>query len=30
VAVMVDARRPLQATAAAALVENENYWASWK
>jgi homogentisate 1,2-dioxygenase len=30
VAVMVDARRPLQATAAAALVENPNYWASWK
>jgi homogentisate 1,2-dioxygenase len=30
VAVMVDACRPLQATAAAALVENENYWASWK
>jgi homogentisate 1,2-dioxygenase len=30
VAVMVDAYRPLQATAAAGLVENENYWASWK
>ena len=30
VAVMVDAFRPLQATAAAALVEKENYWASWK
>ena len=30
VAVMVDAFRPLQATAAAQLVENENYWASWK
>ena len=30
VAVMVDTYRPLQATAAAALVENENYWASWK
>ena len=30
VAVMVDACRPLQATAAAALVENEDYWASWK
>jgi len=30
VAVMVDAARPLQATAAAAGVENEGYWASWK
>ena len=30
VAVMVDTYRPLQATAAASLVENENYWASWK
>ena len=30
VAVMVDTFRPLQATAAAGLVENENYWASWK
>lgn len=30
VAVMVDTFRPLQATAAASLVENPNYWASWK
>jgi len=30
VAVMVDAFRPLQATPAATLVENLNYWASWK
>jgi homogentisate 1,2-dioxygenase len=30
VAVMVDTFRPLQVTAAAVRVENENYWASWK
>lgn len=30
VAVMVDTFRPLRPTAAAALVENPNYWASWK
>lgn len=30
VAVMVDAYRPLKATPAAGLVENVNYWASWK
>jgi homogentisate 1,2-dioxygenase len=30
VAVMVDAFRPLKATPAAELVENLNYWASWK
>jgi homogentisate 1,2-dioxygenase len=30
VAVMVDTHRPLRATAAAAGVENEQYWASWK
>lgn len=30
VAVMVDTFRPLQATPAAALVENAAYWASWK
>ena len=30
VAVMVDAFRPLQATAAAGSVENLQYWASWK
>jgi homogentisate 1,2-dioxygenase len=30
VAVMVDTYRPLKATPAAGLVENENYWASWK
>lgn len=30
VAVMVDTARPLKATPAAALVENLNYWASWK
>ena len=30
VAVMVDTFRPLRATAAAGLVENEHYWASWK
>jgi homogentisate 1,2-dioxygenase len=30
VAVMVDTYRPLKATPAAALVENVNYWASWK
>ena len=30
VAVMVDTFRPLEATAAAGLVENEHYWASWK
>jgi len=30
VAVMVDTFHPLRATAAAAGVENENYWASWK
>ncbi len=30
VAVMVDTFRPLQATAAAGLMENLNYWASWK
>ncbi|WP_243287061.1 homogentisate 1,2-dioxygenase [Geothrix terrae] len=30
VAVMVDAFRPLKATPAAGLVENVNYWASWK
>lgn len=30
VAVMVDTYRPLQATDAAGLVENEQYWASWK
>ncbi|MFN7959518.1 MAG: homogentisate 1,2-dioxygenase [Holophagaceae bacterium] len=30
VAVMVDTFRPLKATPAAALVENLNYWASWK
>ncbi|MDR3672437.1 MAG: homogentisate 1,2-dioxygenase [Holophaga sp.] len=29
VAVMVDTARPLQATPAAAAVENQNYWASW-
>jgi len=27
---MVDTFHPLRATAAAAGVENENYWASWK
>jgi hypothetical protein len=26
----VDTYRPLQATPAAELVENPNYWASWK
>jgi homogentisate 1,2-dioxygenase len=30
VAVMVDTSRPLRATAAAAGVENEQYWATWK
>lgn len=30
VAVMVDTYRPLKATPAAELVENMNYWASWK
>jgi homogentisate 1,2-dioxygenase len=30
VAVMIDTLRPLQATDAARLVENEAYWASWK
>jgi len=30
VAVMVDTSRPLRATAAAAAVENEQYWASWR
>ncbi len=30
VAVMVDTFRPLQATAAAGMVENLEYWASWK
>ena len=30
VAVMVDTFRPLRATAAAGLVENADYWASWK
>jgi len=30
VAVMVDAFRPLKATPAAGLVENPDYWASWK
>ncbi len=30
VAVMVDTYRPLKATPAAELVENQNYWASWK
>ena len=30
VAVMVDAWNPLQATPAAELVENLDYWASWK
>src|SRR5512133_660248 len=30
VAVMVDAFRPLKATPAAELMENVNYWASWK
>jgi len=30
VAVMVDTFRPLRATPAAGLVENANYWASWK
>jgi homogentisate 1,2-dioxygenase len=30
VAVMVDTYRPLKATPAAGLVENLNYWASWK
>lgn len=30
VAVMVDTFRPLKATPAAGLVENLNYWASWK
>ncbi|MGA2082982.1 MAG: homogentisate 1,2-dioxygenase [Holophaga sp.] len=30
VAVMVDAYRPLRATPAAGLVENPDYWASWK
>jgi homogentisate 1,2-dioxygenase len=30
VAVMVDSRHPLQATAAAGRVENAGYWASWK
>jgi homogentisate 1,2-dioxygenase len=30
VAVMVDTYRPLKATPAAGLVENETYWASWK
>ena len=30
VAVMLDTARPLKATPAAALVENLNYWASWK
>ena len=30
VAVMVDTVHPLRPTAAAARVENENYWASWK
>jgi len=30
VAVMVDAFQPLKATPAAELVENVNYWASWK
>jgi homogentisate 1,2-dioxygenase len=30
VAVMVDAFRPLRATPAAELMENLNYWASWK
>jgi len=30
VAVMVDTYRPLKATPAAELMENKNYWASWK
>ena len=30
VAVMVDTYRPLKATPAAELVENQDYWASWK